>query len=154
MIVNLQLGSQRKLKCLKEQQKSVILVKTMLMLLVVQNCFFSTIQPVRLDIIKPWPVTCPGTEESSHKLEFEVNNDINSKVSLCKGDITKLNVDVIVNSVNETLIGGGHFNGAIHEAAWPRSINECQKSNGCETGEQGHFRLQIGSQICVSYFKS
>ena len=88
MIVNLQLGSQRKLKCLKEQQKSVILVKTMLMLLVVQICFFSTIQPVRLDIIKPWSVTCPGTEESSHKLEFEVNNDINSKVSLCKGDIT------------------------------------------------------------------
>ena len=120
----------------------------------IQNCFFNTIQPVSLDIIKPWSVTCPGTEESSHKLEFEVNNDINSKVSLCKGDITKLNVDVIVNSVNETLIGGGHFNGAIHEAAWPRSINECQKSNGCETGEQGHFRLQIGSQICVSYFKS
>ena len=53
------------------------------------------------------------------KLEFEVNNDINSKVSLCQGDITKLNVDAIVNSVNKTLIGGGGIGGAIHEAAGP-----------------------------------
>ena len=70
----------------------------------VQNCFFNTIQPVSLDIIKPWSVTCPSTPESLQKLEFEVNNDVNVKVSLCQGDITKLNVDVIVNSVNKTLL--------------------------------------------------
>ena len=73
--------------------------------------------------------------ESLQKLEFEVDNDINSKVSLCQGDITKLNVDAIVNSVNKTLIGGGGIDGAIHEAAGPRLIDECQKLNGCETGE-------------------
>ena len=60
----------------------------------VQNCFFffffNTIQPVSLDIIKPWSVTCPRTLESVQKLEFEVNNDINVKVALCQGDITKL----------------------------------------------------------------
>ena len=46
--------------------------------------------------------------ESLQKLEFDVNNDINSRFSLCQGDITKLNVDVIVNSVSKVLIGGGH----------------------------------------------
>ena len=55
-------------------------------------------------IIKPWSVICPSTLESLQKLEFEVNNDVNVKVSLCQGDITKLNVDVIVNSVNKTLL--------------------------------------------------
>ena len=70
----------------------------------VQNCFFNTIQPVSLDIIKPWSVTCPSTLESLQKLEVEINNDINVKVSLCQGDITKLNVDFIVNSVNKTLL--------------------------------------------------
>ena len=39
------------------------------------------------------------------KLEFEVNNDVNSKISLCQGEITKLKVDGIFNSVNKTLIG-------------------------------------------------
>ena len=69
------------------------------------------------------------------KLEFEVNRDINSKVSLCEGDITKLNVDAIVNSLNKTLIGGGGIDGAIHEAEGPELIHECQKLNDCETGE-------------------
>ena len=68
------------------------------------HCFFSTIQPVSLDIIKPWSVTCPRTLESLQKLEFELNNDVNVKVFLCQGDVTKLNVDVIVNSVNKTLL--------------------------------------------------
>ena len=68
----------------------------MLMLVVVQNwykiVFFNTIQPVSLDIIKQWSVTCSSTLESLQKLKFEVNNNINSKVSLCQGDINKLNV--------------------------------------------------------------
>ena len=98
-------------------------------------CFFNTIQPVSLDIIKPWSVTCPSTPESLQKLEFEVNNDVNVKVFLCQGDITKLNVDVIVNSVNKTLTVVGAIDGAIHEAAGPGLVDECQKLNVCETGE-------------------
>ena len=101
----------------------------------VQNCFFNTIQPVSLDIIKPWSVTCPSTLGSLQKLEFEVNNDINSIVSLSQGDITELNADATVNSVNKTLLGGGGIDGAIHEAAGPGLLDECQKLNGCETGE-------------------
>ena len=56
----------------------------------VQNYFFNTIQPVGLDITKPWSVSCPNILESLQKAEFKINNDINSKVSLCQGDSTKL----------------------------------------------------------------
>ena len=42
--------------------------------------------------------------ESLQKMKFEVNNDINSKVSHCQGDITKINADAIVNAISETLI--------------------------------------------------
>ena len=122
MIVNLQLGAQRKLKCLKEQPKKCNLTENKVNVASdskVQNCFFNTIQPVSLDIIKPWSVTCPSTLESLQKLEFEVDNDVNVKLSLCQGDITKLNVDVIVNSVNKILNVGGGIDGAIHEAVRP-----------------------------------
>ena len=95
----------------------------------VQNCFVNTIQPVSLDIIKPRSVTCPSTLESLQKLEFEVNNDVNVKVSLCQGDITQLNVDVIVNSVNKTLTAVGAIDAAIHEAAGPGLVDECHKLN-------------------------
>ena len=114
----------------------------------VQNIFFNTIQPVSLDIIKPWSVTCPSTVESLQTLEFEVKNDINSKVSLYQGDITKINVDAIVNSVNKTLIRGGHVNGAIHEAALPGLIDECQKLNGCESGER---KVTLDYKLPVKY---
>ena len=100
-----------------------------------QNCFFNNIQPVSLDIIKLWSVTYPSTLESLQKLEFEVNNDINVKVSLFQGGITQLNVDVIVNSVNKTLTVVGGIDGAIHEAAGPGLVDEGQNLNVCEPGE-------------------
>ena len=50
-------------------------------------------------------------------MKFEVNNDINSKIALCQGDITEINVDDIVDAANETLISGGVIFEAIHEAA-------------------------------------
>ena len=113
----------------------------------VQNCFLNTIQPVSLDIIKPWSVICPSTLESLQKLEFVVNNDINVKVCLCQGDITKLNIDMIVNSVNKTLTVGGGIDGAIHEAAGPGLVDQCQKLNVSETGE---CKVTLGHK-CVSY---
>ena len=114
----------------------------------VQNCFFNAIQPVSLDIIKPWSVACPSTLESLQKLEFEVNNDINVKVSLWQGDITKLNVDVIVNSVNKTLTVGGGIDGAIHEATGSGLVDECQKLNVCETGE---CKVTLGHKLPAKY---
>ena len=114
----------------------------------VQNYFFNTIQPVSLEIFKPWSVTCPSTLESLQKLEVEINNDINVKVSLCQGDITKLNVDLIVNSVNKTLTVGGVPDGVIHGAAGPGLVDECQILNICKTGE---CKVTLGHKLPAKY---
>ena len=100
----------------------------------VQNIFFNAVQPVRLNIIKPWSVTCPDTKESLQKMQFGVNYVIKSKMSIYQGDIAKVNVNTIVNGANETLLGGEVIHRAIHEAAGPGLLDECQKVNGCEIG--------------------